>query len=95
MSTPYFIVLHPLILPYLKTITSRLPPARGLPPRLLLSRAGKGQALEELATRDLSEVVPQLVREIEAWRRRTAAQLLLQRAARGWQCRRAYRGNPM
>ena len=49
------------------------------------------QVLEELAERDLSEVIPHLVGQIEAWRRRTAAQARLRCAAQAWRCRRAYR----
>ena len=45
-------------------------------------KAGKGQVLEELAERDLSEVIPMLVEKIKIWEKRKAMQIKLQSHAR-------------
>ena len=45
-------------------------------------KAGKGQVLEELAERDLSEVIPLLVEKIKLWEKRKAMQIKMQASAR-------------
>ena len=45
-------------------------------------KAGKGQVLEELAERDLSEVIPMLIEKIKIWEKRKAMQVKLQKNAR-------------
>ena len=45
-------------------------------------KAGKGQVLEELAERDLSEVIPMLVEKIKQWEERKKMQIKLQKTAR-------------
>ena len=45
------------------------------------------QVLEELAERDLSEVIPMLVEKIKMWEKRKAMQIVLQKAARRFLCR--------
>ena len=54
-------------------------------------KAGKGQILEELAERDISEVVPMLIEKIKQWEARKAAQVVLQTYCRMWLYRTKYR----
>ena len=54
-------------------------------------KAGKGQVLEELAERDLSEVIPMLVEKIKQWEKRKAAQVKLQNACKTWLYKTIYR----
>ena len=54
-------------------------------------KAGKGQILEELAERDISEVVPMLIEKIKQWEARKAAQVVLQTFCRMWLYRTKYR----
>ena len=51
-------------------------------------KAGKGQVLEELAERDLSEVIPMLVEKIKQWEARKLMQVKLQKTARMFLARR-------
>ena len=51
-------------------------------------RAGKGQVLEDLAERDLAEVIPLLVAKLKQWGTRKAAQVRLQSCARRFICTR-------
>ena len=44
-------------------------------------KAGKGQVLEELAERDLSEVIPMLIEKIKMWEKRHAPSLPTQLSA--------------
>jgi len=54
-------------------------------------KAGKGQVLEELAERDLSEVIPVLLEKIKLWERRKAASALLQKNAMKFLCLTLYK----
>ena len=47
--------------------------------------------LEELAERDLSEVIPMLIEKIKQWEKRKAAQVLLQNACKTWLYKTIYR----
>ena len=53
-------------------------------------KAGKGQVLEELADRDLSEVIPMLVEKIKMWEKRKAMQIRLQAYTRMYIMRRYF-----
>jgi len=54
-------------------------------------RAGKGQVLEELAERDMSEVIPMLLEKIKQWEARKAASARLQACAKMFIYRRQFK----
>ena len=54
-------------------------------------KAGKGQVLEELAERDLSEVIPMLIEKIKMWEKRKAMQIKLQAYSRMFLSARYFR----